>query len=171
MKKICFKCKEEKDLTNFHKRSAMKDGFLNKCSACVVNDVYIWRTKNPEARKKEYIKTKQKLGITRTQQEYFIELRKNGKGRKVSIHEYCSKRRMRTNKVSMTEFDELVQKEASDLCDMREKITMIKWHIDHIVPLNHKEACGLHNGYNLQVVPALWNIKKGNRNMKTYFGY
>lgn len=78
---------------------------------------------------------------------------------------------MRTNKVSMTEFDELVQKEASDLCDMREKITMIKWHIDHIVPLNHKEACGLHNGYNLQVVPALWNIKKGNRNMKTYFGY
>jgi hypothetical protein len=47
--------------------------------------------------------------------------------------------------------------------------TCFKWHIDHIVPMMHKKACGLNSANNLQVVPASWNIRKGNRNMDTYF--
>lgn len=47
--------------------------------------------------------------------------------------------------------------------------TCFKWHIDHIVPMMHKNACGLNTACNLQVVPALWNIRKGNRNMNEYF--
>jgi hypothetical protein len=153
----------------FHKHAGMQSGYLNKCSVCVVKDVQEWRKKNPGARKKEYIKRKPKLGINRTRQEYISDVKSKAKGRKTTIHQYGAKRRMLINKLFMTEFDEFVQKEANDLCVSREKATGIKWHVDHIVPLNHKNACGLHNGYNLQVVPALWNIKKGNRNMKKYF--
>ena len=167
--KQCFKCNEVKNIELFHRHPRMKDGRLNKCSACVVRDVNEWRLKNPGVRHKEYLKRKPKLGITRTQQEYIEEKRKTSKGRRAVLLEYTTKRRMSLMQQTLTELDDLVQKEAVHLCELRKKVTGIDWHVDHIVPLHHKQACGLHNAFNLQVVPGSWNISKGNRNMDIYF--
>jgi hypothetical protein len=165
--KTCFKCKIEKDITNFHKHKGMKDGHINKCSECVVKDVALWRERNPSCRQKEHIKNREKLGF-RTREEWNKERARDAIGKKARSSKYMHKRRLQKEQLNLTEFDLFVEEQALILCELREKITGFKWNLDHIVPLNHKEACGLHVYSNFQVVPAVWNFKKGNRNMSKY---
>jgi len=62
----------------------------------------------------------------------------------------------------MDEELEWMIKEIYHLATLRNKATGIKWHVDHIIPLQGKNVCGLHVPTNLQVIPAKENLVKHN---------
>lgn len=61
------------------------------------------------------------------------------------------------------ELTDFVTKEGLLLCKLREQTTNIKWHLDHIIPLQNDIICGLHVWNNLQLLPAIVNIRKSNK--------
>lgn len=61
------------------------------------------------------------------------------------------------------ELDLFVLSEAYLLADLRYKLTGIDWQVDHMVPINAKNVCGLHVWNNFQVIPAYLNNSKKNK--------
>ena len=64
---------------------------------------------------------------------------------------------------SMSELDRFVIEEAVALRDIRSEMFGGYWHVDHIEPLQGTDVSGLHNAFNIAVVPAAYNMSKKNK--------
>jgi hypothetical protein len=139
--KNCTGCNIEKPLSNFHKKGS---GHHSRCKTCRNSSNREWyknsnykrvRTPNPVV--------------------------KFGRGRKFWRRFYKKRLREATPPWVKTEFREQME----FLYNLRDDATLLtgeQYHLDHIIPLNHPEICGLNVPWNLQVLPGDINLKKSN---------
>lgn len=172
MFKTCIRCQQTKLVDLFHRHKGMRDGRLNKCAECVVECVAEWRANNPGCRQREYMR-----GRGAAIRERGLKKNPNGTGidqtkKAVSALKYSHKARISDlgRPVHEDELTDFVVGEAVRLCRLRGVMVGGEWEIDHIVPIKGRLMSGLHNGFNLQVVPRVWNQKKHNKVIAKFLG-
>jgi hypothetical protein len=132
-----------------------------ECISCRTDFLIVWRKNNPAKVKQhnhtQYINHTQKIKDN---------VKKWGKDNPVKILAHTrrqqTKRLMRCPKW-LTADDHWIIEQAYDLASLRTKMFGFSWHVDHILPLQGKTVSGLHVPTNLQIIPAMDNIRKGNR--------
>lgn len=170
--RICRRCNLEKDVSLF---------ICLQCKSCRNAQVRARRKSHPEAyletKRKYYASEKGKASKAREDAAYIASggrakadarraARPISEARKTIRLAYqlaCSK----TNK-ELDDFSKFVLREAVRLRKLREKMTGIKWHVDHIHPVS-KGGVGTFD--NIQVVPAIWNRKKSNKHSERFFAH
>lgn len=177
---ICSKCKVSKDSSFYYKRKASKSGFQTYCIACTKNRNVLygetWRKNNNDKIKKlnikYYVENSNKLKTKMS--EYHIKNRKERceykkthyiLNKSLYLH-YSRFRKLKLAKatpswLSTDQLDEI--KSYYQTAKKLSEQTFILHHVDHIVPINGKNVCGLHVPWNLQVLPAIDNLKKSNK--------
>lgn len=158
MMKVCSDCKTQKPLTAFHKDRSRKDGLKYRCSDCANKRFSAWHAVNAQSENLKAAEWREK------NRSYFRLLCCESNKRHANrVKANNSARRAVSKKATPTWANKFFLGEAYDLAKLRTAATGIDWHVDHIVPLRSKLVCGLHNEFNIQVVPAHYNRRKGNR--------
>lgn len=189
--KFCKKCSTEKPLSDFSKKKSSKDGLDSNCSACCRARAKAYREANPEKakaavikcvkerrdvynrKKREYAKIHSQAAVRRAREwniknpEAIRVCRKNWKvHNKHKINSYTAKRRAKLiNATPKWLKKEQLQEIEGFYESARERYleTGVRFHVDHIVPLNGKTVCGLHVPWNLQILPEKENLSKSNK--------
>ena len=171
-------CTESKPLEEYHNSKSFPLGKAYTCKACSKARSKIWNTQNKERKKKTgqlhyqenkdvYLERARTLNWIKKNPERNKELKslwaKNNRGKRAS---YVAKRR--ACKLQATP-PWLTKAQLQDITDVYQKCVEVSrltnevHHVDHIVPLQGKNVCGLHVAWNLEVIPASMNISKSNK--------
>jgi hypothetical protein len=188
--KICIKCKEEKELTEFTKCKQNKSGIRTECKMCFNKYIIKWKKENlekvlkwnnvsPDYHKIYYKNNKEKILLY--ERNYRSEYQKKRKlvdplfrlRCNISTSIYLSfknkgfKKESKTYKYlgcSFLEFKEHLQKQFTEGMNWDNQG---KWHLDHIYPVSlakdEEELIKLNHYTNFQPLWAVDNIKKGNK--------
>jgi hypothetical protein len=168
--KRCSVCREEKPLIDFSVRRASQDGLSYFCRPCGWERARAWRALN-RGRHRASVAAWQKANRDRVNLRSKAWREKNRERRAAvvrnwaqrnpeKITEALARRRAKIFTPAWADRKKIAAfyREAKRL----EKETGIKYHVDHIVPLNSDLVCGLHVECNLQVIPARENVLKRN---------
>lgn len=120
------------------------------------------KEKNNRADRKEYMaayatKNRQKIRFIASNWQ------KNNKGKVNSNTALRHAAKMKRKPKWLSKEDTLKIKCLYQVAAMRNRESDIEWHVDHIVPLQGENVCGLHVPWNLQIIPAIENMRKNNR--------
>tara|TARA_R110002126_G_C10133213_1_gene469767 strand:+ start:24 stop:470 length:447 start_codon:yes stop_codon:yes gene_type:complete len=142
LEKACSKCAVVKPIGLFKKNSKCKGGYTGQCKCCV----------------NESLKEKRASGLYKANRALANAC--NSKYKKANLgkcNAHTAKRRARlllaTVGWSCEEAIKIIYEEAS----------LLGMEVDHVIPLQGKEVCGLHCEDNLQLLTPKENKIKGNR--------
>lgn len=142
--KTCCACKQVLSFSLFSKDKSRPDGFYIKCKPC--HSLY---------RQTETQKTHFKA--------YFAQYYQNNKAKDTSKRAKRRAKLLQATPKWLTKEDYKAIECKYSVANMLSRYGNEKHAVDHIVPLQGKTVCGLHVPWNLQVITATDNLKKGNK--------
>jgi len=143
--RLCAVCRKEKEATQSTWRTSKGKVMGNICRQCAYASTSKWKTEN-KAKHAELCKT---WGA------------KNPGYYAASAMLVYLRRRNAVPKW-LDRDDIWWMREVYALAALRTEVTGFAWQVDHIVPVNGVNVCGLRVPLNLQVIPAVLNACKGN---------
>lgn len=169
--KVCYRCKETKDIGLFSRNGRNKDGRACECKACFSLMYKAYRDNNKEKIRANDVlyanKNKDRLSDYKKQWrtdniDHLKVLNAAWKKDNVSrVRATNAERKARKIKATPTwsnkDFVDGIYEVASVFSSVG-----LNMHVDHIVPLKSKKVCGLHNEHNLRVTTAAENLSKNN---------
>ena len=161
MTKFCKSCETEKPVNEFHRLSNRKSGRHSYCKQCRSSHFKEWYAKNKDVHRQRY---KEFLADNPDWAKTY-----HGAYRKDNLAMYAKNTaKYRATKLQatpswLTEDDTFIFNEIYEMRDIRSSDTGVEHHVDHIIPLQGVEACGMHVWWNLQLLPASENISKSNK--------
>ena len=141
--KKCGSCDEVKTYSEFRRKSDTRDGYQPYCKECANR---ISRDKRPQYADRQSAYNKQWARSNRDKRTFTASKRRAAK-------------LQRTAAWADTDAIKSIYAEARRL----QKVLGIPMHVDHVLPLQGELVCGLHVESNLQVIPAILNLKKSNK--------
>lgn len=81
---------------------------------------------------------------------------------KIKTNALTAQRRVATNQITEKAIKIQIENIYAESI-RRTKETGIKHHVDHIIPINHSQICGLHTPVNLQILTETENLQKKNK--------
>ena len=181
--KECRFCEITKELSAFSKHKSTKDGYQNKCKACV--KAYNQANREKIAvRKKAYNQANREKVAARDKARY--EANRETKLAKIKAWREANREKEIARKKAWAEAnpDKINARNAkrraaklqrsptwANLRDIEtiyasakrvEDCSGVPMHVDHIIPLRGELVSGLHVASNLQVIPASQNCSKSN---------
>ena len=161
MMKTCNKCKVPKELNLFSKRVRSPDGFRAICKTCETSYAKAYRQANLDkmtAQQRDYRgANKAKLAA---QHKTYAQSNKDKVNAKAGAYRAS---KLNATPEWLTDTHKAHMKRTYALSDMMTKATGVPYHVDHIVPLNGENVCGLHVPWNLQALRADLNMIKSNK--------
>lgn len=152
--KVCsLEATSEADLELFKKTSHCKYGRCNLCKKCE------YAQSKAKMSKEEWEAEKARKAEWRKQNSsYWKEWRKeNHEHWKAKHSSYQAKRRAIKKQAIPSWFD---KEEVQYIYKLAQERGLV---VDHIVPLNHPDVCGLHVQDNLRCINKEWNLWKSNK--------
>lgn len=161
-------CNLEKTLDHFHKGN----GYLGVKSRCKECCKISYKQNSPEYKKEYYFKNIEKARDSRRrhQERNREEYRRRSKeydklhqAEKAAREAFRRAQKIKATPPWLTEEHKEQIKSMYKERDRLRATTGIMYHVDHIMPLIHKNLCGLHVPWNLQLLPWKENLKKSNK--------
>lgn len=189
--RVCSECQESLLETTFNKRKASPDGLAYRCRNCDNKASAKWRNGNPEQsaklkalayqRRKDHYDSRNKIWVSENKQKR-LTISKNYYSSNVKVHgdrvrqwrienpNAVNEMRMRyvCSKLNATPHW-LTKDHISQMRVMYGhaidcyRVSGQRYQVDHIVPLQGENVCGLNVPWNLQILPSDMNTKKANR--------
>ena len=180
--KYCYKCTTNKPVESFGKNKSKKDGLSTECRLCkrhcdkqyyqdnsnqVKQTVAKYRAKNPEKVsqvKKDWYELHKEHVVQKSKKWAEINPQKMRQSRKKYNSLNDGKKNALLAKYRATKIQATPPWFEKDLVEIV-YIKANEWGfaVDHIIPLQGKNVCGLHCWANLQLLDPLLNSSKGNR--------